>query len=393
MVDSRAADAPNASLAPRELANNLAPPLSRRVERHELRDRLREFSQVRRCKGCGYWMRAEVVGVRYSEANGAGFSGLVTCGSVWVCPVCSAKILARRSVETGVLLLGWENLGGRHVMGTLTMRHNKGHSLGALWDALQAAWHAVIGNKVWRKWKSRVGSPGVVKVVEVSYGENGWHVHIHFVFLVAGETTDADVAELARWLFPKWQRALARNGFDSLSVGQELHLVDGLEAASQLGEYLSKQTAYGTAESLGRELFGSQSKTVRGWSKTVPHWRLAEDFFATGDLDCLRLWHEMERASHGRRQYSVSKGLRELMALGPEKSDEEIAQEQAGDRDLVQITREGWKSVLRANRQGRWAPVTILEVMEAEGVDGLCRWLEAEGIEHQEVRDDGEKVQ
>jgi Replication protein len=393
VVDFSPADGQIASLAPREHANNFSPPPSRRLERYELRDRLREFSQVRRCKGCGYWMRSEVVGVRHSEALGAGFSGLVTCGSVWVCPVCSAKIMARRSVETGVLLLGWENLGGRHVMGTLTMRHHKGHGLAALWDALQAAWHSVIRARVWSKWKSRVGSPGVVKVVEVSYGDNGWHVHIHFVLLVAGGTIESDVAELAGWLLPKWQRALGRNGFDCLGVGQDLHLVDGLEAASQLGEYLTKQTAYGTADSLGRELFGSQSKHVRGFSRTVPHWRLAEDFLATGDLDCLRLWHEMERASHGRRQYSVSKGLRELMALGPEKSDEEIAREEAGDRDLVQITRAGWKAVLRANREGRWGPVRILEVMEAEGVDGLCQWLEVEGIEHQEVVSDGQEVQ
>lgn len=389
MVDFRAAEALAEALGPGELANNSSPPLSRRAQRYALREKLREFSQVRRCRGCGKWMTGEVVGVRYSEGNGAGFSGLTTCGSVWVCPVCSAKILARRSVETGVLLLGWENQGGRLVLGTLTMRHHRGHGLAQEWDALQKAWKSVTSSKVWQKWKARTGSPGFVKVVEISYGQNGWHVHIHFVLLVGPEVVEGDVAELAGWLFPKWQRALDRAGMSgALNLGQDLRLADGLEAAEQFGEYLTKQTAYGTAESLGRELFGSWTKSARSWSRTVSHWSLAEGFFETGDLELLRLWHEVEVASHGRRQFSMAKGLRELMALGPEKSDEEIAQEEAGDRDLVQITRAGWAAVMRASRRGDWLPSRILEVIEERGVDGLCRWLEAEGIEHMEVGDD-----
>jgi Replication protein len=373
---------------PREHANNFAPPSQagsrRRDRRYALRSLLWEFSQVKRCKGCGRWMTGSLVGVRYSAGNGAGFSGLQTCGSIWICPVCSSKILARRSVETGVLLLGWESQGGRMAMGTLTMRHNKGHSLRQEWDALGKAWASVIGSQVWRKWKQRVGSPGLVKVVEVTYGKNGWHVHLHFVLLVGASCTEADVDELTGWLIPKWQRSLAKVGMPgALDVGQELHFVEGVEAASQLGEYFAKQTAYGTAESLGRELFSSWTKGSLTWHSTVPVWRLIEEFASTGDLELLGLWHEFERVSHGRKQMAWSQGLRELMALGPEKSDEEIAAEEAGDRDLLVISREGWQGVLAA----KWPACLILDVMERSGVDAVCRFLDANGIEHLEVHD------
>ena len=386
--------APGAT-APREHANNSAPPppegryrgQSRRQKRYELRSLIAEFGQVKRCKGCGRWMTGTggTVGIRHSEANGAGFSGLQSCGSIWVCPVCSSKILARRSVETGVLLLGWENLGGRIVMGTLTMRHHQGHSLVEEWDALAKAWKSVLEAGVYRKWKARLGSPGLVKVVEVTYGRNGWHVHLHFCLLVIGNCSESDVLELGGWLIPKWERALSSAGMPgALEVGQDLHLVEGTEAASQLGEYLSKATAYGTAEALGRELFSSWTKGSLKVHSTMPVWRLIEGFSETGDLDLLGLWHEYERVSHGRKQMAWSKGLRELMDLGPEKSDEEIAAEEAGDRDLIRISREGWQQVLASE----WPPSLILDVMENSGVGKVCEMLEYWGIDHMEVDDD-----
>ena len=362
-------------------ANNCTPPSERRKKRYELRAFLWRESTVGRCRKCGRMMTGQAVGVRYSPELGAGFSGLSTCGSVWVCPVCSAKILARRSVETGVLMLAWENRGGALALGTLTMRHNAGHSLEAVWDALAAAWHSVIRSRVWAKWRQRLGSPGLVKVVEVNWGVNGWHVHIHYALLLCGGATDADLSELSAWLVPKWQRAVRGNGFDALPIGQELHLVTGVDAAEQLGEYMTKATAYGASGALGRELFGAASKRAQEDCSTVPVWRLLEDIVATGELGLWQRWCEYERVSKGRRQYSVSRGLRELLGVGPEKSDEEIAAEEVGDRDLVLITREGWSAMLRAS----WSPVAVLELMEQAGVGAVCAFLRQQGIDHEEV--------
>lgn len=366
------------------IANNSSPPSERRAKRYELRAFLWRNSSVGRCRNCGRTMTGEVVGVRYSEAKGAGFSGLQTCGSVWVCPVCSAKILARRSLETGLMLLAWENQGGRVALGTLTMRHHQGHSLSALWAALQAAWDRVISSRVWTKWRKRMGSPGLIKVVEVNIGPNGWHVHIHFALLVSGEATDGDLTALSGWLTPKWQRAVVANGFDALPVGQDLAYFGGVDAAVQLGEYLSKATAYGTSEALGRELFGAANKRARGIYSTVPVWRLLEEIKATGDLDQWHRWVEYEKASKGKRQMAVSHGLRDLLGVGPEVTDEEIAAEEAGDRDLVQITRQGWTELLATGSN----PAEVLAVMETHGVAGVCRWLETNGIEHMEVGSD-----
>jgi hypothetical protein len=70
--------------------------------------------------------------------------------------------------------------------------------------------------------------------------------------------------------------------------------------------------------------------------------------------------------------------------MAPEKTDEEIAAEEVGDRDLVQISRDGWRQVLAAD----WLPSKILDVMESEGTSAVCRFLTAEGVDHWEVTEE-----
>lgn len=370
-------------------ANNSSPPLptplvdgSRRDRRYGLRSVLWTYSDLPRLHKCGRTRITGHVGVRYS-GGGAGFSGLASCGSVWACPVCSAKILARRSLEIGVGLLTWENGGGRLVMGTLTMRHHKGHRLAQEWAALNKAWAAVTCSRVWKKWLARLGSPGLVRVVEVTHGwANGWHVHLHFVLLVAGSVAVELVAEFSAWVTAKWSRALVLAGMPGALVrGQDVHLVRGVQAATEVGQYLVKASAFGSAESLGRELMGTWSKTARSPHGTEPAWLLAEEFGRSGEVDLLDLWHEYEQGSRGKRQCTWSQGLRDLLAVGAEQTDEDVAAEVLGDVDLVRITAEGWTTALRSHQ-----PTSrILAAVEHGGVAGLTAYLDEHGIDYERV--------
>lgn len=358
------------------IANNCAPPLAekgqKRWHRYQLRDFQRSHSSLKRCRRCGHLRTGDGVGVRYSEGQGAGFSGLTTCGSVWVCPVCSAKILARRSLEFGVVLTAHENAGGSVVFGTFTMRHHRGTPLQSEWEALQAAWHSIVRDKTWRKWKQRLGAIGHLRVVEVTYGSQGWHVHTHWALLIDSERASL-VPDFRSWVVDKWRRRLAAAGFDSLEVGQDVRHLSGLDAAVNLGNYFAKNTV---GESVGRELFGSWTKKGRTPYSTRPAWQLLEDAYL-GDVDALRLWHDYENVSQGRRQMNLSHGLRQRFGLEPEKSDEEIAGESAGDVDLVRITPRGWFAILKKS----WHEVAVLDVVERDGLDGLVAFLTAEGIE------------
>ncbi len=67
------------------------------------------------------WHLHELVRARYGN--------LQTCGSVWACPVCGAKITERRKIELTAALVAAKELGWVVVMATYTVRHNASDAL------------------------------------------------------------------------------------------------------------------------------------------------------------------------------------------------------------------------------------------------------------------------
>src|SRR5665647_3504391 len=99
------------------------------------------------------------------------------CGVVlpsWVLrPLCSAVISAERQGDISAALSAWyvgdgvESF-GKVALVTLTMRHNKGHSLKALWDALSEAWNLVGSGAGWAADQLAHGERYVKMVVKSS---------------------------------------------------------------------------------------------------------------------------------------------------------------------------------------------------------------------------------
>jgi hypothetical protein len=66
----------------------------------------------------------------HDGTRSAAYGGLKTCGSVWCCPVCAAKIATRRADELATVMRAVDELGGSAFLLTLTMRHDRGDRLG-----------------------------------------------------------------------------------------------------------------------------------------------------------------------------------------------------------------------------------------------------------------------
>jgi len=316
------------------------------------------------------------VAVRESGGVG-GFAGLSTCGSVWACGVCNAKIMARRQLEIGAAVEVWKASGGEVAFGTLTMRHWSGHRLEDLWSALSKAWNRVTGGKSWLRDKERYGIAGWLRVVEVTFGENGWHVHIHSLLFLHTTTDTSALESLKGSVFGRWSAALKSAGLPSpLAAGQDLRVLDGA-ADEQLSRYFTK--AVHQAKRIGLEMTSTQTKTARGVHGTRSVWSFLDDVIDQGDADALDRWHEFQRASKGRRQLTWSKGLREQLGLRAEKSDEEVAGEELGTKedDLVLITAAGWRVVIACRLM-----VPILEIVEKQGLSGVRALLDVSGVEY-----------
>ena len=350
-----------------------------RERRFDLRDDLRSISTHRRLQRCGRVRVQPVVGMRLT-AGVAGFVGLETCGSVWVCPPCSARIMLRRGLELAAGVDWWLGQGGRLLFPTSTVRHHAGHTLPDSLAAVIYAWSQVTSGRFWTEERDALGMLGFTRALEILHNtRNGWHPHLHSLFFVGGHVDQVAAAALEASMFRRWSSALERKGFDALLVGQKVEIITRENAGQALARYLVKApgSKRSAGEALGYEMTASQSKSGRSVGRT--HWELAESAVG-GNARDRRLWNNFEQATFRKRQLSWSKGLRDALRLGAEQSDEEIAAEVLGtDADTVgAITDEGWTELCK--HPG--LPATLLTMLEEKGWTAVTLVLNAFGIDH-----------
>lgn len=238
----------------------------------------------------------------------ASFRGLQTCGSVWLCPVCSRRISERRRGELNAALAWARAEGLWPVMLTLTARHGLHDDLVDQLDAMKRAKRRLRQRREWRAVQGAIA--GTVTATEVTHGGAGWHTHFHEVVLVRAASEAAAVA-LFEGMGATWLACLRGVGLDGL----EAHAWQ-VQGAGAVGSYVAK---WGAAE----ELTLSGRKAARGKGRT-PLQLLAAAH--GGDGEAAALWRAYGLAFKGRRQLVWSPGLRMLVGLD-DVSDEEAAAE------------------------------------------------------------------
>lgn len=305
---------------------------ARFAARHVLRQGVSELKRVRLC---GTPVRpAGTVDLRISrnDEDGtatAGYAGLGMCGSVWACPVCSAKIQAERRDEIQRVVDWAGSEGLTCVFGTMTLRHNRKQSLELVWGGLSHAFRRVSQDKAVRRLRKKYGFAGYVRVVEVTYGKNGWHPHVHTLALYDfGDMDDYEIElaleEIRAAEFAVWARAAREHGLGKPDKKRyQLQLV-----SNSLADYLSKASYNGEKASF--EMAGSTLKESYGKNRNP--WEILQDIVETGNADDVDLWREYEAVSRGRRMLTWSRGLKAAAGV-TEKGDEEIAEEEVGQEE------------------------------------------------------------
>jgi hypothetical protein len=349
--------------SPRDHANNHAN-VDRTAGRKGRRDALVGLWKASSLKRVAYCRRflarnADAVVVGRTADGRATTHGVQTCGSVWSCPVCSARILAGRGEDLTRALDRHHRAGGSVAMVTLTMRHSRADPLDALWDALADAWSAARGeNGTARRALKQAGSLGLVRRVEATHGANGWHLHVHALAFLDGEQP-ADVQALGDAMFRAWQAGIARHasraaaedpqapaarlGVPDQEHGVQAQVLQLEEAHEAVGQYLAKGL-YGAGD--GAAELTSSVKRAAGENRTP--FQVLSDLLDYGEERDLAIWHEWERASKGRRALTWPVGLRTALGLDQEEaSDEELADE--GDASaaeaIVTLDEFGWRDV------------------------------------------------
>jgi hypothetical protein len=349
-------------------------------------------SAVPRVASCGRKRVAGYVTVK-AGAGASSLGGLATCGSVWVCPVCSPKVAATRSVEVQDTVRAWQARGGSVLLVTLTLSHGRRHALADTWDALGNGWASVRNGNPWKADAARFGIAGYLRVIEVTHSaRNGWHPHAHVLLFVTGTPTDAECEELRERIFGRWSRRLARDGFKTLdfdrngkAVGVDVRRADA-HTLDYLAEYLAKfgYQPRSAASGLALEVSRGDLKSGRKGSRTP--WEIAEAA-RDGDRASLRLWQEWERVSLGRRQYAWAQGFRESLDLDDVVSDAEAAErEDAAHQPVALLEAPTWRLLVTdlraAARSGRRGSLMGDLLTAAANLDGPAfrGWLRDTGI-------------
>lgn len=348
--------------------------------------------------------------VRKTADGVVGFAGLATCGRIWLCPVCNAKVMARRAVEIGAALT-WAAVEGLVAgWGSLTMRHNAFTSLAGMIEIQQAAWRHVVQSRRWTKRSATAtrvhvcsqtcelscerkrdtydtGNPGrvgYIRAAEVTQnfepGGYGWHPHFHPIILWRGDPEECqafldDVVDL-------WIEGVEKAGGEAGRHGaQQLRVVSGIEMYDALSGYVTKAT-YDPSK-LAIETVWSQGKSGRGRIRgTKSHWELLATIALELDegIDyAVDHWVELEAATDGHRMITWSRGLRQFAGLSDELSDEEEAAKEVGSKHdtVAVITGNGWLTV----RDRPDVLALILDTIERAGMDELRVVLDENGVE------------
>lgn len=353
----------------------------RRKTRHSRRAYLWKNSTLRSVQGCGRSVIGGTVGVRLASTGIASVAGLQTCGS-HACPVCSARIAHERKTELAAAVTAWEKKGGHLMLLTLTMRHHQGNHLGDMWDALSYAWGAVSSGRNWISEKTDYGLAGSVRAVElmVKQGSSGtWatsdeHLHTHILLFVDRQLTELERAGWESSIVGRWTRALERKGLTALPIGQDLRPITAHSTA--LADYLNK--SFDSGEAVGFEMTHGATKTAKKLGSRPPFAVLDEAI--QGDDLALKWWRRYEKIQRGRRRLLWSYGLRDLLELEAERTDEEIAAEELGgvEDTVIVLMPDQWKKLVSVP----WRVPKLLDVLEKHGVARAMARLDSWGITH-----------
>lgn len=299
---------------------------------------------VYRTAACTWVQCDDIALVRPADRDSYHYKGLVTCGSVWVCPLCAAKIQERRRLEV-VQAIAWASSQGKAtVMVSLTFPHRVDQPLALLLKLQQQALAYMRGRRQYAELMGKLGHIGRIRALEVTHGDNGWHPHTHELLFVSPEVT---ASWLREELSKLWLRACRKVGLFREERDREedflRHAVDVQVGNEGAGEYLAKlddQRAWG----ISHELTKASSKQGRRAGK--------HPFRLAAEPTTAALWMEYVNAMKGGRQLVWSRGLKAAVGV-TDKSDQELAAEDtARALDRIPISFQAWRYVL--GNDARW---------------------------------------
>lgn len=325
------------------------------------------------------------------------FGGVATCGSGHSCPCCAAKVAQKRGEE---VISALESHGrDRVVLVTATLRHARRMRLHGLRRLLSLASGEFFAGRPGGRLRERLGVLGAIRANEQTWGgAAGWHPHRHEVWFLKRPFEDNE--ELRFELRERWRNCVARayrrlarsikrakecedtpavrlrySQLWGARVLKKRSLPEAIAAWEK--EWLTLGTLEGVLPDLehgfrvdcvdnlatyltklGLELTNFGGKAAKEGHHT--HWtvyrRAVDRELPTPERkEARRLVSEHFSAMRGSALLVFSRGLRDLLGLGPETRDADVAAERVSPEEdsrlLLEFSGEVWDKNARSKRQ------------------------------------------
>lgn len=373
----------------------VADELRRTAARVLMRHDGRHYNAQHRTCWCGRHSigLGELPVLRKVDGQGARFGNIKTCGSVWACAVCAAKIGAARQREIAHAIRRHTAAGGSVYMATMTTPHSANMPLKELAKQLDGARQGLFNSRKWKDLMAAGGSAERVAsltVQEVTLGRNGWNPHLHVLILCKqgafGEDergTDGTVnSEITGGLAREWAHQLKK------SVGGWTD--EQFEAACQRGlniRLFSVEDVECAASYMVKQFFakpfedapvGGVVKAIAGAAGGLAPFDLLL-LAAAGDALAAELFNEYAEVMKGRRRLNWAPGGKAEFGIG-EPTDQQIANEpdelQKGEALVTTISKEQHGVLVRCSAQGHFLRFVMLYGQRRDTPRHIAQWIQ-----------------
>lgn len=308
-----------------------------------------------RTPSCLCFSKVGGAGIQWRPSTGrASYSGLLTCGSIWTCPVCGQRVSQQRANDLTRLINVHTGQGGDVYLLTFTAPHGPGEDLRRRMDLFQRAFDGAMKSKAVMTFKRSAGFIGSVTSKEVTHGLNGFHDHYHVLWFTT-KPIYLDMLEFV--VFEQWRNYALKRG-----LGEPSPSAFDVRMGSAAGEYVSK-----LGWNVAAEVALSGEKRGRVGSRhpfdLFLDWSRGE--FPAG----LGLFLQYASATWGRRYMTSYKPLARKLGIDlDELTDAQLAERVDTESILVCVLgMDLWRKVLR--HKVRAQVLRVFELAMANGSD------------------------
>jgi len=263
---------------------------------------------------------------RRLDGSSTRLTGVVTCGSVWTCPVCSARVAEHRREELERAMKFHCSAGGYVYLLTLTAPHEGDLALADFERLFTKALQRFKNSKAFKSFSKTYQRAGSVRSLEITWGaEHGFHIHTHdLVFAAPGLESDQRAIDALRgaWIAVLLKVGLAPQSKVEWMWKRALDLRGGQRAADYVNKF-GHDAKWGITAEVTRSHAKVGMREVCGHKDHVTPFQMLA-WAEKGDAEAASLFREFAAVFSGKRMLYWSPHLKAKMGI-VDVDDAEVA--------------------------------------------------------------------